>query len=140
MSVQVSTNEKHLLLIFDGQLLNSHNSDKKPKLFFIESFNGGENWSKPKLVVGSMNDELEYHHRSLLMDKDTDRAYAIHKRNNSASLFLSIKEPGMKEFEPGFELPGTEDASWSDIKLTAEKPCSRGCISKVGEVNLHSFK
>lgn len=125
VSAQTSDDGKHVLVVFDGSL-KAPKTDLAKKTIFFESLNGGESWSEPELVQGTVDDKIARIDSTVFLEKDTRRVYVAYRKvdlqsEHKYSLELCIREPGEKKFGQPIRLPDIPSPHPHHIGQTIEK-------------------
>lgn len=126
VSAQVTDDGKYVLVVFDGTL-KAPKTDGAKKTIFFESSNGGESWSEPALVQGTMDDKIARLDSKVLLEKDTGRVFIVYRKvdltqaEGKYSLELCTREPGAKSFGQPIRLPDVAGPHPHHIGQTIEK-------------------
>lgn len=110
ISVQVSDDGRHLLVAYSSNIPHRSRCINNPdhpctKILFIESFNGGDDWTEPVSVSNDVNNN--HGRASMFFEKDTGRVYITYGVHVSSSLVfpklaIAVREPGSRVFASHF--------------------------------------
>eukprot|EP00826_Nyctotherus_ovalis_P021680 TRINITY_DN17040_c0_g1_i3.p1 TRINITY_DN17040_c0_g1~~TRINITY_DN17040_c0_g1_i3.p1 ORF type:complete len:409 (+),score=27.83 TRINITY_DN17040_c0_g1_i3:138-1364(+) len=136
LSTQISDNGKHILIAYQGYRVkpkaecNGIDTDSCDEIFFMESGDGGESWSRPiRMNRVDMNDVEMRTWPTMLLEKDTGRVYIVYgsKKPNirDYNLIISVKQPGKQSFDLESVHPRRASTVLTSLGYTIDKATSR---------------
>ena len=104
LSIEGSKDGKHLIFTYYGSRgrrannCNKYNDSGCIDVLYIESFNGGKDWTEPLLLPKQVeNDRIHRYNPSIVYEKDTGRIYIVYTSLQNFS--ISVREPNKSTFE-----------------------------------------
>jgi len=124
LSAKISEDGKHLVVAYNAYRVNIdrecniRSTDSCMEIFFTESLDGGESWTKPiRMNRPDMNDIVDRLQPAILLE-DTGRVYLMYSLNYS--FIISIRQPGAKDFENERTLIDTHDSGYKYLGQSIE--------------------